>query len=236
MNHRSVIRLSSAVLLAGLVLGCGDKEFPTQPDDFLTVTPAFAPLGEGETIQMRATLGIGGDPVPVTWESSHPARASVDANGLVTGLLACAGVPPTTPACTNSVISITATLASDPSVKRSANLGVAQLQGTQLTKGTGVTISSSGARGSSQLYRIFVPTGSTLLNVTLRGGTGDADIYVRRATPPTTNVPSGATGWSFNGGNDEDVPISNPQSGTWYILVDLWDPYAGAVLTANYTP
>lgn len=231
MIHRSVIRLSSAALLAGLVLGCGEKDFPTEPSDFLTVTPAFAPLGEGETLQMTATMGIGGPPAPVTWESSHPARATVNANGLVTGVSACAGI---TPPCTNSVIAITATLVSDASVKRSANLGVAQLQGTQLTKGVGTApLSSSGARGSGQLFRIFVPPGTTNLTVTLRGGTGDADIYTRRATPPTN---ASFTGFSFNGGNDEDIVHANPASGTWYILVDLWDPYTGAVLTANYTP
>lgn len=231
MIHRSVIRLSSAALLAGLVLGCGEKDFPTEPDDFLTVSPAFSPLGEGETLQMAATLGIGGPAASVTWESSHPARASVNATGLVTGLVACAGI---TPPCTNSVIAITATLVGDPTTRRSANLGISQLQGTQLSDGVATApLSSSGARGSGVLYRIFVPPGSTNLTVTLRGGTGDADIYTRRATPPTN---ASFTGFSFNGGNDEDIVHANPASGTWYILVDLWDPYTGAVLTANYTP
>lgn len=232
MIHRTVIRYSAAALLAVLVLGCGDKEFPTESGPFLEVTPRFTNLGEGETLQLMATYG-GVPTTAVTWESSNPARATVNASGLVTGVSACVGAPAPPPTCTSNIVPITATLTTDATVRRSSSITVAQLQGTQLVKGTGVTLSSSGARGSGRLFRIFVPTGTTSLTFTLRGGTGDADIYVRRGTPPTN---ASYTFFSFNGGNDEDIVVPTPASGTWYVLVDLWDPYAGAVLTATYTP
>jgi len=229
MIHRRVIRMFSAALVAGLVLGCSEDEGPTgTPGPFLVVTPLFQGIDEGETVQLAATLG--GNPIAVSWVSENPARATVSSTGLVTGLNACAGAP-ATPVCTSSLVPITATAVSDATMQRSSSITVIKLTGTALANGVPVTLSSSGARGSGQLYRIFVPAGKTNVTFTLRGGSGDADIYVRRQTPPTN---ASFTYFSFNGGNDEDIVVPTPAQGTWYVLVDLWDPYAGAVLTATY--
>lgn len=220
MTHRNIVRLSRA-LVAVVALGCSDYSSGVLPPSTFLVTPLTSLIDEGTTVQLTATLD--GATVPVTWTSENTNIATVSATGLVT---AKAGGGP---------IAITAKLVSDPTKLRSANLTVAALQGIGLTKGVGVPVASSGARGSGLLYRIFVPPGTTQLVVTLRGGTGDADIYVKRQTPPD-NSGTNATCQSFNGGNNEDCVIANPASGTWYILVDLWDPYTGATLTANYTP
>jgi hypothetical protein len=210
------------MLLAVLVLGCDDDEGPTGTEGpFLEVTPPFRGIEEGETVQLTATLG--GNPVAVTWESGNTAIATVSPTGLVTGV-AGATLP----------VPITATMSGDASQRRSASITVIALTGTGLQNGVPVTISSSGARGSGQLFRIRVPTGSASLTVTLRGGSGDADIYVQRQTPPDNS--GDATCFSFNAGNNEDCVIPAPEAGTWYILVDLWDPYAGATLTATYAP
>jgi hypothetical protein len=220
MTHRSIVRLAG-LITAAAVLGCSDYSSGVLPPSTFVVTPLTTLIDEGTTLQLNATLD--GATVPVTWTSENTNIATVSATGLVTGK---AGGGP---------IAITAALVSDPSKLRSANVTVAALQGIGLTKGVGVVISSNGARGSGLLYRIFVPPGSTSLTVTLRGGTGDADIYIKRQTPPD-NSGSNDTCHSFNGGNNEDCVIANPASGTWYILVDLWDPYAGATLTATYAP
>ncbi len=220
MTHRSIVRLSFA-LAAVVALGCNDYTSGVLPPSTFVVTPITSLIDQGTTLQMTATLD--GATVPVTWESENVAIATVSNSGLVTAV---AGGGP---------IAITAKLVSDPSKLRSANVTVQPLLGTGLTKGVGVPVASSGARGSGLLYRIFVPTGTTSLIVTLRGGTGDADIYVKRGSPPDNSGTNDAC-HSFNGGNNEDCVIANPASGTWYILVDLWDPYAGATLTATYTP
>lgn len=229
-----IIRLFSGTLLAALVLGCGGDDLPTDPaGPFLLVSPSFQGIDEGESVQLTATLG--GEVVPVTWVSNNPAQATVSPTGLVTGLDACAGAPVTVPPCTRGLVAITATTTSGEVLLRSASITVLKLQGTGLTSGVPVTgLASSGARGSGVLYRIFVPTGKTSVTVTLRGGTGDADIYVQRQTPPDNSGDGDC--FSFNGGNDEDCVIANPAKGTWYILIDLWDPYAGATLTATVTP
>lgn len=218
MTHRNIVRLSLA-LVAAAGLGCNDYTSGVLPPSTFVVTPVTTLIDQGTTLQMTAKLD--GATVPVTWESENPAIATVSNTGLVTGV---AGGGP---------IAITAKLVSDPSKLRSANVTVQPLVGTGLTKGVGVTLSSTGARGSFVIYRIFVPTGTTSLTFTFKGGTGDGDIYVQRQVPPTNTVFTCA---SENGGNNETCTIPNPASGTWYVRVEVWDPYANAVLTANYTP
>jgi pseudolysin/vibriolysin len=86
------------------------------------------------------------------------------------------------------------------------------------------------------LYRLFVPEGKTNVTFTLSGGTGDPDIYVRRGTPPTASA-SGSTCRSENDvGVTETCSIANPATGTWYVLINLFDPYAGWTLKGTYTP
>lgn len=227
MNHRNVIRLTAASLLALAALGCDGDPDPMHvaPDQLFEVNPMFKGIDPGETLQLTATLG--GNPVDVAWVSSDQAIATVTSGGLVTGV-------------SSGFAAITATRAADPNAKLSSNVTVLPLLGTGLTNNVGIVIGSSGARFSSVIYRIFVPTGKTNLTFTLAGGTGDADIYVGYKTPPAINTTSGAvTGASCrseNGGNGETCSIANPASGTWYIRVVVWDAYAGATLKATYTP
>ena len=219
MTHRTVIRFT-AVVLAALTLGC-EKDDPTStaPDQRFTINPLFVGIDPGATQQVTALVGT--TPVAATWESSNPAVATVNGSGLVTALTA-------------GFTAVTATQTANPTQKISSNITVLPLLGTGLTKNVATgPLASSAARGSSVLYRIFVPPGSTNVTFTLTGGTGDADIYVRRATPPTL---SAFTCASENGGNEEICSIANPATGTWYVLIGLWDPYAATFMKANYTP
>jgi len=218
MTHRTVIRLFSGALLAALVLGCGDDE-PTAPGGpYLTVTsPGFFGLVLGSTRQLDAT--IGGEPATVTWASSNTAVATVSATGLVTSVAA-------------GRAAITATLTSDPTQMRSASFTVTAPP--TLTSGVAETgIASSDARGTTKLYQIIVPSGATSLTVTLSGGSGDVDLYLGAGTPPTTDD---FDCQSWNGGNNELCTIPNPAAGTWYVLLDLYDPYSGVTLTATLAP
>lgn len=219
MTHRSVFRITATVL-AALSLGCTtDEPTSVDPATRLNITPLYVGIDPGATQQVTATLGT--DPAPATWQSSNPAVATVSASGLVTAL---------TPGFT----AVTATLVSDPSRLITSNITVLPLLGTGITNGVAAgPLASSAARGSTVIYRIFVPPGKTNLNVTLSGGTGDADIYVRRSVPPTFSAYTCA---SENGGNGETCDIANPDSGTWYIVIGLYDPYANAFLKATYTP
>ena len=217
MNRRWVTAL--ALLTAPAVFaGCDDYNF-TIPDPAFEVSPQFIGIDEGTTVQLTATKG--GSPVAVSWSSDNTAIATVNANGLVTGVGA--GGP----------VGIIAKLAADPTKTGSSSITVNALQGIGITKGQAVAI--SGTAGTTRLYRIFVPTGTTNLRVTVAGGTGDVDLYVRRGQPPTGSASTDACR-SFNDGNGELCSINNPQSGTWYMLLDAFSTYAGATLTATYTP
>ena len=216
MLPRSAFRLSCA-LLAALLAGCSnDDGGPSGPQTLeLDVQPQFRGVLEGDTVRLTATLN--GAPATVTWESSNTAVATVSAQGLVTGL-------------TGGFAAITASTAG-PSRTRSSSVTVIAVPA--LTSGTGVTIASAGARGTSLYRKITVPAGATSLTVTIAGGTGDVDLYIRRGAVPTFSTYDCA---SEAGGNAESCVISNPAAGTYFIMLGLWDPYGGATLRATVAP
>jgi pre-peptidase/Big-like domain-containing protein len=217
MTHRNVIRLFSGTLIGALVLGCGSDNHPTDTGPFLEVTPLFSGLLEGSTEQVTATMD--GAAVPVTWSSNNTAVITVSATGLVTAVGA-------------GNAAATATLTSDPTKKRSASFTV--VSPPTLTSGVPVTgLASSAARGTTRLWKIVVPAGKTSLTVTLAGGTGDVDLYIKQGTPPTFTSYACA---SENGGNNETCTITNPTAGTWFVMLGLWDAYTGVTLTATVAP
>lgn len=101
------------------------------------------------------------------------------------------------------------------------------------TLANGQTITSlGGSAGAWRYYKIAVPSGQSQLKVTTSGGTGDADLYVRRGTNPTLSL------WDarpYGAGNNETATISNPASGDWYIGINAYSTYSGLSLTATYT-
>ena len=212
----------SGLLVVIAAFGCSDDSYKaTDVSNLFEVSPAYVGLDEGTPQQFTATLG--GTAVPVTWESSNTARATVSPAGMVTTL-------------TPGFVAITATQSANTTAKKSASLTIFALLGTSIANGVPRTgLANAGVRGSGTLYRIFVPPGRTNLTVTLASPAlnGDADLYVQRATPPTASANTCA---SENGGNNESCSIANPASGTWYILLEVWNPYANATLTATYTP
>lgn len=219
MTHRTVIRFFSGVLLMPLVIGCAE-EAPTQPEGpFLQVTsPGFFGILEGSTQQLTATFD--GQPATVTWETSNPAVITVSPTGLVTAIAA-------------GNAAATATMTSDATQKRSASFTVTSPP--TLVSGTPVTaLASTGARYSMRLWKIIVPAGATSLSVTLSGGTGDVDLFVRRTSPPVMAAAGSTYDCSSeNGGNTEVCTIPNPGAGTWFVGLGLWDPYGGVTLTAT---
>jgi hypothetical protein len=103
--------------------------------------------------------------------------------------------------------------------------------GTVLSSGTSVT-GLSGAEGSQRRYTITVPEGTSRLRVTLTGGTGDADLYLRFNTPPTV---FGYDCSSEGSTNAEECVIDDPQPGTWHVLIDAFEAYSGVTLLAVLT-
>jgi hypothetical protein len=101
---------------------------------------------------------------------------------------------------------------------------------TPLTNGVPVT-GLAGATGSTAFFVLTVPAGQGSLSVTTTGGTGDADLYVKFSSLPTT-VSFTCRSLSFT--NDETCTIATPNAGEWYVMVRGFDPFAGLSLTASY--
>ena len=99
-----------------------------------------------------------------------------------------------------------------------------------LTNGVPVT-GLSGIAGTQKFFKIDVPVGQTKFEIRISGGTGDADLYVRRGTKPTTSAYDYRP---YLVGNDETVTVDNPTAGTWYIMIRGYQSFSDITLLATY--
>ncbi len=89
----------------------------------------------------------------------------------------------------------------------------------------------SGSAGSQQVFTVVVPSGTSGLSIQMSGGSGDADLYVRYGSPPTTSQYDCRP---YLYGNNESCSFSSPPAGTWYVMVRGYSSYSGVSLVANY--
>jgi vibriolysin len=101
---------------------------------------------------------------------------------------------------------------------------------TPLTNGVPVS-GLSGSSGNKKYYTLEVPAGLPNLVFDLSGGSGDADLYVRQGSVPTTGSYDCR---SFKIGNTESCTFSNPAAGTWYVMIYAYTTYSGANLKATH--
>lgn len=102
--------------------------------------------------------------------------------------------------------------------------------GNGLQNGVAVT-GISGAASSTRFWTVTVPAGTGSLVVNLSGGTGDADLYVRQGSQPTT---SSYTCRPYLSGNNETCTISNPVAGTYHVMVRGYSAFSGTSLRASW--
>jgi vibriolysin len=102
---------------------------------------------------------------------------------------------------------------------------------TTMTNGQTLT-GLSGATGTWAYFKITVPSGQTQLKVTMSGGTGDADLYTRQGSQPTSTT---YTCRPYLTGNAETCTMTNPVAGDWYIGLNAYAAYSGVSLNATYT-
>lgn len=97
----------------------------------------------------------------------------------------------------------------------------------------GVAITGlSGSQNQQLTYTMTVPAGATDLSFAISGGTGDADLYVRFGSAPTTSTYD-CRPWK--NGNNESCPISNVQAGTYHVMINGYSSFSGVSLVGNYT-
>lgn len=101
----------------------------------------------------------------------------------------------------------------------------------ELTNGVTET-DLSGAQGAELNYTMAVPAGATDLNFAMAGGSGDADLYVKFGSEPTT---SSYDCRPYATGNNESCPIDPAQEGTYYVKVIGYSAFSGVSLTGSFT-
>jgi len=89
----------------------------------------------------------------------------------------------------------------------------------------------SGATGSEQTWTMSVPSGASNLVFQISGGTGDADMYVKFGSAPTT---SSYDCRPYLSGNAESCTFATPQAGTWYVMIRAYAAYSGVTLNGSY--
>ena len=102
--------------------------------------------------------------------------------------------------------------------------------GGPLTNGVPMTNQSASA-GQELRYTLAVPAGATNLMFVTSGGTGDADLYVRFGTAPTTSVYD-CRSWTTT--NNETCSIPTAQVGTYHVLVNAYTDFSGLSITGSY--
>ena len=105
--------------------------------------------------------------------------------------------------------------------------------GTVLCSGTAVALPSVATGGVSSNYTIVVPAGKTSVVFTLSGGTGDADMYVKLGSAPTSTSYGCRP---YLSGNAETCTFNAPTAGTYYVNVRAYAAYSGVSLKGTISP
>ncbi|KFA93995.1 M4 family metallopeptidase [Archangium violaceum] len=88
----------------------------------------------------------------------------------------------------------------------------------------------SGAKSSNTHYTHVTPAGATAMKFETIGGTGDADLYVKFGSAPTTTSydcrSAGAT-------STESCTINGAKLGTYYVLIKGYTAYSGTTYKAS---
>ncbi|HEX8697691.1 MAG TPA: M4 family metallopeptidase [Myxococcaceae bacterium] len=96
----------------------------------------------------------------------------------------------------------------------------------------GVALSSLfGGTGTQKYFTLEVPAGSTSLRFETSGGTGDVDLYVRYGSQPATNAYDCRP---YASGNTETCSFTNPQAGTWHVMLYGYTSYSGVSLKGTH--
>jgi vibriolysin len=89
----------------------------------------------------------------------------------------------------------------------------------------------SGAQGTEKTWTLDVPSGQSTLTFTISGGTGDADMYVRFGSAPTTTTYNCRP---YLNGNSETCTFNPPQAGKYYVMLRAYTAYSNVTLKGVY--
>src|SRR3954465_13760630 len=115
-----------------------------------------------------------------------------------------------------SGVTLRATFAADTTTPLSNNVPVTNI---------------SGASGSQQFWKLTVPAGQTQVVFNISGGSGDADLYVRRGARPTTATFDCRP---FVNGNNETCTFTNPVAGDYFVMLRGFSAFSGVPLVGHF--
>lgn len=90
----------------------------------------------------------------------------------------------------------------------------------------------AGAKASEQFWTMTVPANASTLRFVTAGGSGDADLYVKFGSKPST---SSYDCRSNRSSNTESCVIRAPQAGIYHVMLRGWNAYSGVSLTGSYS-
>jgi hypothetical protein len=110
---------------------------------------------------------------------------------------------------------------------------------TTQTLTSGQSISGTVYKQENLHFKVTLPSGSTNFTVTMTGS-GDCDLYVKHNTAPIFPEERGAHSTTtykapYSGGSNENVSISAPTSGDWYIAIDGYAASSNFDLSVSWT-
>ena len=89
------------------------------------------------------------------------------------------------------------------------------------------------SQGEWFYHQVDLTAGYSNLDVSISGGSGDADLYVRQSSQPTT---SSYDCRPYKWGNDESCNIANPTATQWFIGIRGYNDSSGITLNIKATP
>lgn len=97
--------------------------------------------------------------------------------------------------------------------------------------GSATVTDISASRRNWQRYTLDLPAGMSSLVVSISGGSGDADLYVREGAQSTTRNYDCRP---YKSGNNETCTFNNPDAGTWHIDIRAYSSFSGVTLQADW--
>lgn len=89
----------------------------------------------------------------------------------------------------------------------------------------------SGSRNAWDRYTWDIPAGVSSMTVQISGGSGDADLYLRLGSQPSTSAYDCRP---YLNGNNEVCTITNPAAGTWHVGIRAYRTYSGVTMNYSY--
>jgi hypothetical protein len=89
----------------------------------------------------------------------------------------------------------------------------------------------SGSRGELKYFRVQIPAGKSRLEVSISGGLGDGDLYVKGVSKPTV---SNFDCRPYRNGNSEICTIGVNPGVVYHVMIRAYANYSGLNLKAVY--